>query len=66
MENLGANCTTTVRFLSISVPSIKTQKMYELRLCIDTSIKADFQSVLRTLERLFKTFVLLRVRRHKI
>ena len=28
--------------------------------------KADFQSVLRTLESLFTTFVLLHVRRHKM
>ena len=29
-------------------------------------LKADFQSVLRTLESLFTTFVLFHVRRHKI
>ena len=30
------------------------------------SLKADFQSVLRTLESLFTTFVLFHVRRHKM
>ena len=31
-----------------------------------TQLKADFQSVLRTLESLFTTFVLFHVRRHKM
>ena len=39
-----------------------------LHLCcmIDTKLKADFQSVLRTLESLFTTFVLFHVRCHKM
>ena len=38
--------------------------MYQLK--GDYELKADFQSVLRTLESLLTTFVLFHVRRHKM
>ena len=46
--------------------SFVSSQLKELKNVESWVLKADFQSVLRTLESLFTTFVLFHVRRHKM
>ena len=58
---MAAVCSGTMYTSEGKLMQNKTKKK---RVC--GTLKADFQSVLRTLESLFTTFVLLHVRRHKM